>query len=145
MHTGKSLTVQNDEIKEGTQIIQSDYQGKDSQKWILRDSHKNGWIISSFVNSDLSISVKDNIENGARIVLEKTIDNDSQMFYMYNIVQEERTKNDGIYKFSIGKNPNKVIEIQGGTIENDSEIDIWTYRKCIATKILFRISKRRIL
>ena len=54
MHTGKSLTVQNDEIKEGTQIIQSDYQGKDSQKWILRDSHKNGWIISSFVNSDLS-------------------------------------------------------------------------------------------
>ena len=34
-HTGKSLTAKNYNIKEGTEIVQNDYVGNDSQKWIL--------------------------------------------------------------------------------------------------------------
>ena len=144
-HTGKSLTAKDGLIKENTEIVQSDYQGLDSQKWMLRDSKINGWVISSFINPGLSISVKGNIENGSRLILSETEYNNRQMYYMYNVIQEEKTKEDGIYKFAIGKNPNKVIEIKGGTTENNSEIDIWSYRKCVTTKILYRISKRRIL
>ena len=115
-------------IKENTEIVQSDYQGLDSQKWMLRDSKINGWVISSFINPGLSISIKGNIENGSRLILSETEYNNRQMYYMYNVIQEEKTKEDGIYKFAIGKNPNKVIELQGGTIKNNSEIDIWNYR-----------------
>lgn len=127
-HTGKSLTAKDGLIKENTEIVQSDYQGLDSQKWMLRDSNINGWVISSFINPGLSISVKGNIENGSRLILSETEYNNRQMYYMYNVIQEEKTKEDGIYKFAIGKNPNKVIELQGGTIKNNSEIDIWNYR-----------------
>ena len=127
-HTGKSLTAKDGLIKENTEIVQSDYQGLDSQKWMLRDSNINGWVISSFINPGLSISVKGNIENGSRLILSETEYNNRQMYYMYDVIQEEKTKEDGIYKFAIGKNPNKVIELQGGTIKNNSEIDIWNYR-----------------
>ena len=127
-HTGKSLTAKDGFIKENTEIVQSDYQGLDSQKWMLRDSNINGWVISSFINPGLSISVKGNIENGSRLILSETEYNNRQMYYMYDVIQEEKTKEDGIYKFAIGKNPNKVIELQGGTIKNNSEIDIWNYR-----------------
>ena len=58
MHTGKSLTVKNNNITDGTEIVQSDYVGSDGQKWILRDTNKNGWVISLYSNSNLSICVK---------------------------------------------------------------------------------------
>ena len=43
-HTGKSLTVKDNNLVSGAQIVQYEYQGLDSQKWILRDSGKNGWV-----------------------------------------------------------------------------------------------------
>ena len=58
MHTGKSLTVKNNNITDGTEIVQSDYVGSDGQKWILRDTNKNGWVISIYSNSILSICLK---------------------------------------------------------------------------------------
>ena len=128
MNTEKSLTAKDGLIKENTEIVQSDYQGLDSQKWMLRDSNINGWVISSFINPGLSISVKGNIENGSRLILSETEYNNRQMYYMYDVILEEKTKEDGIYKFAVGKNPNKVIELQGGKTENNSEIDIWNYR-----------------
>ena len=67
MHTGKSLTAKDNRIEEGTQIVQYNYQGLDSQKWILRDSGKNGWVISPLSNPGLSISVEGSIVNGAKI------------------------------------------------------------------------------
>ena len=81
-HTGKSLTAKNYNIKEGTEIIQNDYVGNDSQKWILRDTNKNGWIISPLSNPDLAITVDGTIQNGAKIILSKTLDNDNQMFWI---------------------------------------------------------------
>ena len=54
MHTGKSLTAKDGIIEEGTNLVQCDYQGLDSQKWIFSDSKINGWVISSYVNPQLS-------------------------------------------------------------------------------------------
>lgn len=79
-HSGKSLTVKDNNLVEGADIVQYDYQGLDSQKWILRDSGKNGWVISLLSNPDLSITVQGNIENGSKLILSKTEDNDNQMF-----------------------------------------------------------------
>ena len=78
------MTAKGNSIKEGTEIVQYDYQGLASQKWILRDSKKNGWIISPLSNPQLAISIDGNIKNGAKLILSKTQDNDNQMFYIIN-------------------------------------------------------------
>ena len=127
MHTGKALTVQNNNIKEGAHIVQADYQGLDSQKWILRDSGVNGWVISLQSNLGLSITVNGTIGNGKEIVLSKTKNNDNQMFYIYNITQNEKTQPTGIYELAIGKQPNKAVEVKGGDEEENAIVDIWEY------------------
>ena len=137
MHTGKSITVQNNEIKKGTSIVQYDYQGLDSQKWILRDSQKNGWIISPISNLELAISIENEIQNGSKLILDNENSTDNQMMYIYNITNQEKTKEDGIYKIANGIDSKKVIEVQGASEQNNAIIGIWDYRRRIATKILF--------
>ena len=127
MHTGKSLTIRNNTYKEGIDIIQSDYNALSSQKWILRDSKINGWIISPLNCPKLAISIEKNIKNGERLILSKTQDNDNQMFYLFNISEESRKKENGIYKIAVGKNPSKVMEVKGADMSNNAIIDIWDY------------------
>ena len=134
MHTGKALTVKDNNLVEGAEIVQYDYQGLDSQKWILRDSGKNGWVISLLSNPQLSISIEGNIANGSKLILSKTEYNDNQMFYMYNITNDERTKNDGIYKISTSVDSDKTIEIAGSDTTNNAKVDIWNYLNALAQK-----------
>ena len=137
MHTGKSLTAKNNSIKEGTEIVQADYTGNDSQKWILRDSHKNGWIISPLINPDLSISIQGTIQNGSKIILSQTKDNDNQMYYIYNISNSEKTQENGIYEILIGANPNKGLEVSGSSTDNNAKVGIWDYGNADAQKFKF--------
>ena len=136
-HTGKSLTVKDNQLKEGAEIVQANYQGLDSQKWILRDSGKNGWVISLLSNPDLSITISGNIANGSKIILSKTKDNDNQMFYLYNITAELRTHGDNIYKITVGSSPNKALEIKGGYKNNNDILDIWDYGNAMWQRFYF--------
>ena len=131
MHTGKALT-----IKDG-EIVQSTYEGLDSQKWILRDSKKNGWVISLFSNPQLSITVEGNIVNGSKLVLSKTEDNDNQMFYLFNITENERYKSNGTYKLAVGADSNKVIEVAGSSTVDNAKVDIWDNGNVPAQKFNF--------
>ena len=112
MHTGKSLTVKGNNLTEGTEIVQDEYQGLDSQKWILRDSKKNGWVISLQSNPELSISIDGKIANGSKLVLKKTQDNNNQMFYLFNITKDEQHKANGTYRIAVGTNLEKAMEIK---------------------------------
>ena len=141
MHTGKSLTVKDNNLSEGTQILQEEYQGLDSQKWILRDSNKNGWIISLLSNPQLSISIEGNIINGSKMILSKTEDNDNQMFWISNITEESKTHVDGIYKINVGKEPNKAIEVGGGSVYDDATIDMWDYGDAQWQKFYFEYNE----
>ena len=135
MHTGKSLTVKNDNIKAGIEIVQNDYQGLNSQKWILRDSNKGGWIISPLSNPQLAISIAENIQNGSKLILSKTQDNYNQMFCIYNINANYKTRDNGTYEFLVAIDENKGIEIPGGNTSNNANVGIWDYRKCFTSKI----------
>lgn len=137
MHTGKSLTAKENSIKEGTEIVQRDYTGLDGQKWILRDSGKNGWIISPLTNPNLAISVKGSIVNGSKIILSATKDNNNQMYYLYNMNKEEKTQENGIYKIALGASSNKTVEVAGSSNENNSKVDIWDYGNATAQKFYF--------
>lgn len=137
MYSKKSLTAKDGKITDGNSIVQYDYQELDSQKWILRDTHINGWIISSFVNPELSLSIHGNIENGSKLVLSKTVNSEKQMLYTYRVSKEEKPKENGIYKMAIGSNYSKALEVIGAGIEENTIVDIWNYRKWNATEILF--------
>ena len=93
MHTGKSLTAKNNSIQDGTEIVQADFTGNNGQKWMLRDTKKNGWVISPLSNSNLAITVQGSIQNGSKIVLSKTKDNDNQMLYLFDITSSEKVQN----------------------------------------------------
>lgn len=137
MHTGKSLTVKGKNIKDETEIVQDNYTGDHSQRWILRDTHKNGWIISPLSNPNLAITIQGNIQNGSKIVLANVKDNDNQMLYLYNITNNERTHKDDTYKLAIGKDSNKTIEVAGSSKDNNAKIDIWNYGNAEAQKYKF--------
>ena len=94
-HTGKSLTVKNGKLSEGAEIVQSTYEGLDSQKWIIRDSKINGLVISLMSNPLLAITVEGNIENGSRMILSKTENNNNQMLYFFNII--DKNAKEGLY------------------------------------------------
>ena len=132
MHTGKCLTGKDNDMEEGDEVVQKEFDKLDSQKWIFKDSKINGWVISSYTNPELSISIEGEIQNGSKIILSKMVNNDNQMFYMYNITQEEKTKENGLYRFAVGIDSEKVIEV---TKDDMEKIDIYNYRKCFKSKI----------
>lgn len=145
MHTGKSLTVKDGNIEKETEIVQFDYQGLDSQKWILRDSHINGWVISPLHDLELAITIDQQIQNGSKLVLKNEENNDFQMMYIINISKEEQKHENGIYKIAIGIDSKKMIEIENGLNANDIIADIRTFRRLQLSKIQFCISTRGIL
>ena len=133
-HTGKSLTVKNGNLSEGTEIVQSTYEGLDSQKWIIRDSKINGLVISLMSNPLLAITVEGNIENGSRMILSKTENSNNQMLYFFSEIESERTVKDGEYRLAVGAASNKTIEIAGSSIEDNAKVDIWDYGNAEAQK-----------
>ena len=137
MHSGKSLTVKDGMIKEGTEIVQYEYQGLDSQKWILRDSNKNGWIISPLNNTKLAITVNGSIQNRSKLILSETKDNNNQMLYIYNISNKEQKHSNGTYKLAVGKISSKVIQIKDGNQSNNAIADISEYKELTQQKFYF--------
>ena len=133
-HTGKSLTVKNGNLSEGAEIVQTTYEGLDSQKWIIRDSKVNGLVISLKSNPLLSITVEGNIENGSKMILAKTENNNNQMLYFFNETESERTVKDGVYRLAVGADSNKTIEIAGSNTSDDAKVDIWDYGNAEAQK-----------
>ena len=133
-HTGKSLTVKDGNLQEGAEIVQSTYEGLDSQKWIIRDSKINGLVISLKSNPLLSITVEGNIENGSKMILANTQDNNNQMFYFFTETEAERTVKDGVYRLAVGADLSKVIEVAGSSTSDNAKVDIWNYGDVPAQK-----------
>jgi len=133
-HTGKSLTVKNGNLSEGTEIVQATYEGLDSQKWIIRDSKINGLVISLKSNPLLAITVEGDIANGSKMILSKTKNSNNQMLYFFSEIESERTVKDGEYRLAVGAASNKTIEIAGSSIEDNAKVDIWDYGNAEAQK-----------
>ena len=133
-HTGKSLTVKDGNLQEGAEIVQSTYEGLDSQKWIIRDSGINGLVISLMSNPTLSITVDGKIANGSKLILSNTQDNNNQMFYFFTETEAERTVKDGVYRLAVGADSSKVIEVAGSSTSDNAKVDIWNYGDVPAQK-----------
>ena len=134
IHNKKSLTVKDNKIQTGSDIVQYDYKELESQKWILRDSNKNGWIISPLCNPNLAITIDGSIKNGSKLILSKTQDNDNQMLYIFNTAKENQKFSNGIYKLAIGKDSSKVLEVKEANKSNNTTINIKQYENIESQK-----------
>lgn len=110
MHTGKCLTAKGNNITEGVDIVQYDYQGLDSQKWSLINTN-NGYLIAPLSNLNLVITIEGQIQNGAKLILSNRQDNINQIFSIIGITSKEKNKDNGIYQIAVGRDLNKSIEI----------------------------------
>lgn len=48
-----------------------------------------------------------------------------------------KTMENGIYNIAVGKISNKSVEVAGSVKDNNGKVDIWDYRKCTSSKVLF--------
>ena len=86
MDTGKCLTVLDNNISLGVSIVQDDYKNENGQKWLMIDSNINGWIIASFTNPQLVVTINGSIENGSKLILSQKILKD--ILYMKNQIKK---------------------------------------------------------
>ena len=114
--------------------MQDEYRGDLGQKWLLRDSKINGWVISPLSNLSLAITIEDTIDNGLKIRLEDLKYNDRQMFYLFGISKAERTKANGTYNMLPGGDSNKAV---GGNTSDDSKLNLAIYKGKLYQKFDF--------
>ena len=79
-HSGKYLTVKNNSIKSGSDIVQYHWNGGDNQKWIIRDNGDGSIGILPLLNPDLTIDILGNIENGSKLEIYNNEKNVKQRF-----------------------------------------------------------------
>ena len=79
-HSGKCLTVKYNNIKSGSEIVQYEWNGRDNQKWIIRDNGDGSIGILPLLNTDLTIDILGVIGNGSILELYNNEKNAKQRF-----------------------------------------------------------------
>ena len=131
LHSNKALTVEQLSLKTQTEIIQEDYIGSDSQKWIIAKLTDETYLIISKL-SELALDIEwGNISNGTHIWQYDINNSNSQKFKFnkVNIVEgqdnpELNNQND-TFIISPKDNQNMAIDISNNSIENNANVQIW--------------------
>ena len=131
LHSNKALTVEQSSLKTQTEIIQEDYIGSDSQKWIIAKLTDETYLIISKL-SELALDIEwGNISNGTHIWQYDINNSNSQKFKFnkVNIVEgqdnpELNNQND-TFIISPKDNQNMAIDISNNSIENNANVQIW--------------------
>ena len=79
-HSGKCFTSKDRSIKVNTEVVQYDWENDESQKWIIRQNGNGSIGIVPLNNWNLAINIKEKIQNGSILELEKNIKNNNQKF-----------------------------------------------------------------
>ena len=117
VHSGKYLTVKDNKISSGTEVVQSDWNGGNNQKWIIRQNGKNSIGIVPISNYQLTLDIKGAIQNGSLLELYTNEKNVKQKFNLKktNIgIQIDSNKYPGIAEAIdklVAKYPNWQFEI----------------------------------
>ena len=59
------------------------------------------------------------------------------MYYIYNLNNSEKTKENSTYEVLVGADSNKGLEVSGSSKNNDAILDIWNYGNAAAQKFKF--------
>ena len=93
-HSGKCLTIKYRNIAPKSEVVQYDWNGGENQKWIIRQNGNGSIGIVPLVNWNLTLNIRDVIQNGSVLELENNTRNNNQKFAVtkvYNRYVEEGT------------------------------------------------------
>ena len=79
-HSGKYLTTKSDKLQNNIEIVQDDWNNKQSQKWGIRDNGNGSVSIYSMANYDLVFDMRNKIDNGTIIQLYENVGGSNQEF-----------------------------------------------------------------
>ncbi len=86
-HSGKYLTVRDNQLVSGAEIVQNEWYDGDNQKWMIREKTPKAWEISLVSHPELSITIEGNIQNGSKLILHPTNHTANQTFYIESIAK----------------------------------------------------------
>lgn len=132
VHSKKSLDVQDGKTTNGTNIQQYVSQNIDGQKWIIKDNGNGRYSIISKCN-DLFIDVQNGMtKNGTNIQLYEMNNSLSQEFIFEPT--EAQAIDNGVYKIRSAINPNKVLDISGGSRSDGANVQLYQDNESNAQK-----------
>lgn len=126
IHSGKALTVKDSSITRGTNVEQETYVGIDAQKWVIKDAGNGYYYIISKCNG-LYLDLQGGVSNsGTNIEVYDANYQNWQKFKFYSVdVPAEKTIETGNYVITSAMNSNKVIDVEGDIIADNTNIDLW--------------------
>lgn len=134
VHTGKVLDVAGAKAGKGANVLT--WQGKTAnntnQRWILEKSGR-GYILKSALNQSLVLDCTGNsAANGTNIEIWKANGNANQRFVFVNLnpdVAFGKTLEDGIYTMGVSSKTSQLVEVQGASIKNGGNVDLYASNK----------------
>ena len=127
VNSGKLLTVQDSGTTNSTNVWQYEANGTNSQKWkIVKNSNGSYSIISKIKNLYLDIQ-NGNISNGANVQIYESNGSNAQQFKIIEIIEPEKTIEEGTYRIAMFNNPNIGVDIDAGSKNNGANVLLWDW------------------
>ncbi len=127
VYTGKVLAVENNNVKNGTKVIQKIEKGTDDEKWRLNYQGNEEYTISSKING-LNIDVPDyNAVNGQKLQMHYANNTEAQRFIFSKETTQAKPFENGDYTINSAFSGGKALDITDGSKANGAKIQIWSY------------------
>ena len=125
IYTEKVLAVSNNNVSNGTNIIQKSKKGTDDERWSINDEGNGKYSISSKINN-YYIDIPDyNAINGKKIQMHFCNNTSAQRFKISNVKTSVIT--DGRYNINAVYDGNQSLDITDGSKKNGVQIQTWDY------------------
>ena len=121
-----SLTIDSENIENGSNIITSNFENSNNQKFkfVHTENKKYYYIRSTLGNYNLDVTAGI-IEDGTNIQLYNHNGTNAQMWKLERIDEVEQVIEDGTYTIRAKNNTNNVIDLIGAYTNNNSNIQIY--------------------
>ena len=126
-HSNKSLDVKYAETAVGTNVWQYDWNNSDPQKWVIKDVGNGYYSIISKCNGLYVDVYNANAANGTNIQMCDGNGLNAQKFKFEKVTTGEEVIEDGIYVISSALNPKFVLDVEGASIYNGANVQLYEY------------------
>lgn len=127
VNSGKVLSVENDNVKDCTNVVQKYKKNVDSQKWRIKDAGDGYFYIISKINN-MNLDVYGAIAQAGtniQVYTENKGNNQKFKFDKVDVVSGNKTIENGTYIISSEQNESKVLDIHGASKENKANLEIY--------------------
>ena len=127
IHSEKYLTVKDASVVKGANVEQYANLGTDAQKWVIRSAGNGYYYIISKCNNLYLDLQGGGSSSGTNIEVYEPNYQNWQKFKFYSVeIDAQKTVEPGNYVITSALNTNKVIDVEGDVITDQTNIEIWS-------------------